>query len=262
MIPEIILIIVFVFGLLIGSFLNVCISRLPESLSIIRPRSRCPKCLTPISFYDNVPLVSFILLRGRCRHCAAPIPWRYPVVELVTALVTALLFFKWVMTPLWLSAALAAAYILIVVAFIDFETMMIADVFSFVLVGLGVVACWFNPYFTGPFLNRLFSCFMGAISGTFIIWLMAWLGTRIYKKEAVGEGDIFLMAGIGALTGWEGVVSALIMASFFGSVYGVSLMLAKKARRFDHIPFGPFLTLGAVINLYHLIRITDFFMWY
>jgi len=257
MLPVIILIIVFTFGLLIGSFLNVCISRLPEGLSIVRPRSRCPRCLSPISFYDNVPLLSFIALRGRCRHCPAPIPWRYPAVEFITALATALLFLKWQTAPLWLAAALAAVYLLIIVAFIDFETMMIADAFSYGLVGLGLAACFVNPYFQGPALSRFLDFFTGAVCGAFIIWLMAWLGRKIYKKEAVGEGDIFLMAGIGALTGWEGVFSALIMASFFGSLYGLTLVLTKKAKRFDHIPFGPFLALGAAINLYHLVRITD-----
>jgi len=182
-------------------------------------------------------------------------------VELLTGLATSLFFLKWWTAPLWLSAALAAVYILIIVAFIDFETMLIADVFSYGLIGLGLAACPVNPYFSGPVLDRFLECAAGGAVGAFIIWLMAWLGRKIYKKEAVGEGDIFLMAGIGALSGWQGVFSALIMASFFGSVYGVSLLLAKKAKRFDHIPFGPFLTLGAAINLYHLVRITDFFIW-
>lgn len=261
MFPFVILLTVFVFGLLIGSFLNVCISRLPEGLSIVSPRSRCPKCLTPIKFYDNVPLLSFIALRGKCRHCRAPIPWRYPAVELLTALATTLLFLQWRTEPLWLPAALAAVYLLLVVAFIDLETMMIADAFSYGLAGLGLAACFVNPYFQGSALNRLLSFFTGAVCGAFLVWLMAWLGRKIYRKEAVGEGDIFLMAGIGALTGWQGVFSALIMASFFGSIYGLTLVLTKKAERFDHIPFGPFLALGAAINLYHLVRITDFFIW-
>lgn len=250
----------FVAGLLIGSFLNVCISRLPESLSIVKPRSRCPKCLTPISFYDNIPLLSFIILRGRCRHCALPIPWRYPAVEFLTGAVTALLFLEWRAEPVWLAAALAAAYLLIAAAFIDLETMMIADIFSYGLVCLGLVSCFFNPNFSGPALNRFLDFLAGGISGAFIIWIMALVGAKIYKKEAVGEGDIFLMAGIGALTGWQGVLSALIMASFFGSVYGLTLLLAGKARRFDHIPFGPFLAIGAIINLYHLVKPADFFV--
>ena len=249
----------FVFGLMLGSFLNVCISRLPEGLSIVKPRSRCPKCLTAISFYDNIPLLSFLILRGRCRKCASPIPWRYPFVELLTGIITLLFFLKWSAQPLWLAASLAAAYILIVTAIIDFETMMISDIFPFSLAVIGLLACFVNPCFSGPALSRLLSFLAGAAAGAFIIWLMSWLGRKIYGKEAVGEGDILLMAGIGAMTGWEGVLSALVMASFFGSVYGVSLMLAKKAKRFDPIPFGPFLAIGAVINLYRLVKITDFF---
>ena len=252
----------FSFGLLIGSFLNVCISRLPEGLSIVTPRSRCPKCLTPISYYDNIPLLSFIFLRGRCRHCSLPIPWRYPAVELLTGIVTALLFLRWQAEPAWLAAVLSASYLLIVVAFIDLETMMIADIFSYGLVCIGFVSCFFNPCFSGPAISRFLASLSGAGAGALLVWLMALLGRKIYKKEAVGEGDIFLMAGIGALTGWQGVCTALIMASFFGSIYGVGLMLAKKAKRFDHIPFGPFLTLGAVINLYHLVRLTDLFLYW
>ena len=98
-------------------------------------------------------------------------------------------------------------------------------------------------------------------AGAAVIWLLAWLGKKIYKKEAVGEGDIFLMAGVGALTGVEGVFSSLIIASFFGSIYGVALIVFKKAGRFDRVPFGPFLSLGAVINLYRLFRISDYFLW-
>jgi leader peptidase (prepilin peptidase) / N-methyltransferase len=253
------LIFAFAFGLVLGSFLNVCISRLPEGLSIVKPRSRCPKCLVAIRFYDNIPLLSFLILRGRCRRCASPIPWRYPFVELLTGMVTLLLFLKWNAQPLWLAASLAAAYILIAAAVIDFETMMISDVFPCGLGGIGLLACSVNPCFSGTALSRLLSSLSGAASGAFIIWLMSRLGRKIYGKEAVGEGDILLMAGIGAVIGWEGVLSALIMASFFGSVYGVGLMLAKKAKRFDPIPFGPFLAMGAVINLYRLVRITDFF---
>ena len=260
MLTNALFIFAFIFGLLIGSFLNVCISRLPESLSIIKPRSRCPKCLTPISFYDNIPLLSFFILRGRCRHCSLPIPFRYPAVELLTGIVSALFFVKWRTDPSWLAAALAAAYLLITAAVIDLETMMIADIFSYGLVCLGLISSFFNPYFQGPALSRFLDFLSGGAFGAGIVGLMAWLGTKIYKKEAVGEGDIFLMAGIGTLTGWRGVFSTLIMASFFGSVYGVALMLAKKAKRFDHIPFGPFLALGALINLYRLVRPEDFFI--
>jgi leader peptidase (prepilin peptidase)/N-methyltransferase len=248
----------FVFGLLFGSFLNVCVSRLPAGLSIITPGSRCPGCLSPIKFYDNIPLLSFLLLKGRCRSCSAPISWRYPATELFTGLVTGLFFIEWHSEPLWLAAALAAAYVLIAAALIDFDTMMISDAVSYSLAALGLAACFVNPYFSGTPLNRILEFLTGAVSGAAIVWFMAAAGRKLYGRDAVGDGDIFLMAGIGSLIGWQGILSTLMMASLFGSVYGVSLMLVKKARRFDPIPFGPFLALGALVNLYRLVRITDF----
>lgn len=252
---------VFIFGLAIGSFLNVCVSRLPQGLSIIRPPSRCPKCLAPIGFYDNIPLISYAVLRGRCRSCGAPISLRYPLTELLTAVVTVLFFLQWRNNVPWLAVSLAAAYVFITISLIDLETFLIADAFSYALMLLGLASAFFNPYFSGPVTARLLSFALGALAGAALVWALAWFGKKIYKREAVGEGDIFLMAGIGALTGVEGVFSSLIIASFFGSVYGAGLLVFKKAGRFDRVPFGPFLSLGAVINLYHLLRITDFLIW-
>ncbi|HOW88931.1 MAG TPA: prepilin peptidase [Elusimicrobiales bacterium] len=251
---------VLLIGLALGSFLNVCISRLPQGLSIVRPRSRCPGCLAPISFYDNIPVLSFILLRGRCRHCSAGISWRYPAVELFTGAAALALFLKWGGQPLWAAAALAASCLLIAAAVMDLETMTISDVFSVGLAAVGLLSSPVNPYFSGAVWERLLSSVGGAVFGAFIVWVMSLLGRKIYGKEAVGEGDILLLAGIGALTGWEGAVSALIMASFFGSLYGLVLMAAKRVKRLDPVPFGPFLSLGALINLYSLVTVRDFFI--
>ena len=252
--------IAFALGLLLGSFLNVCIARLPKDESIVFPASRCPKCLAPIKFYDNIPVLSYLFLGGRCRSCREPISFKYPFVELLTAVVTALLVYKWGGSPIWLAVCLLSAYVLIVVSVIDFETMMISDAFSLSLFALGLAGSFFNPYFQGGWGERLAASAIGAAAGAGFIWALALLGKKIYKKEAVGEGDIFLMGGIGALCGWQGVFTAVIMASFFGSVYGVSLLLMKRADRMSHMPFGPFLALGAVINLYSLIRPEDFFL--
>ncbi len=249
----------FVFGLLIGSFLNVCIARLPKDESILWPASRCPKCLAPIKFYDNVPLLSFLLLRGRCRACGEPISWKYPAVELLTGLLTALFAARWLGSPGWLAAALLAAYVLIVVSVVDFETMLISDAFSLALFLLGLAGSLVNPFFSGGWAERLGASVGGAAAGAGFIWALALLGKKIYKKDAVGEGDIFLMGGIGALCGWQGVASCVVMASFFGSLYGVTLLLLKRADRMSHMPFGPFLALGAVINLYSLVRPESFF---
>jgi leader peptidase (prepilin peptidase)/N-methyltransferase len=248
----------FIFGLLFGSFLNVCIARLPREESIVWPASRCPKCLTPIKFYDNIPLVSFLALRGRCRACKEPISLKYPAVELFTGLATALFAAKWHANPGWAAAAILSAYVLIVISVVDFETMLISDAFSLALFLLGLAGSYFNPYFSGGWLERLGSALGGAAAGAGFIWGLAALGKAIYKKDAVGEGDIFLMGAIGALGGWQGVLSGVVMASFFGSVYGIALIVSKRADRMSHMPFGPFLAAGAMINLYSMVR-PDFF---
>ncbi|MCG2726586.1 MAG: prepilin peptidase [Elusimicrobia bacterium] len=260
---EIILIfIAVIIGLIIGSFLNVCIHRIPKGLSIIRPRrSLCPKCSNTLNFYDNIPVVSFIVLRGKCRNCKNPISARYPITELITAFITALMFFKWSSNPFWLIAVLLSSYIFIIIAIIDFETLMIADIFSYAIGFIGLSFSFFNPYFSGEPLQKLAQSAIGALVGAALIWLLAFIGKKIYKKEAVGEGDIFLMAAIGAMLGIEGIISSLIMASLFGSVYGITLMILKKAKRFDHIPFGPFLSLSAIINMYSLVKLNTFFFY-
>ncbi|MCX5793247.1 MAG: prepilin peptidase [Elusimicrobia bacterium] len=250
----------FIFGLLLGSFLNVCIARLPKDESIAFPASHCPRCRAPIKFYDNIPLLSFALLRGRCRACRVPISFKYPAVELVTGALTALFFARWSGSLPWLAVSLAAVYALIVVSVIDFETMMISDFFPLLLCLLGLAGSYVDPCFEGGWAARLGQSAGGAAAGAGAIWLLAFMGKVIYKKEAVGEGDIFLMGGIGALCGWQGVLSSVIMASFFGSAYGLSLLLLKRADRMSHMPFGPFLAMGAVINLYTLVKPEYFFI--
>lgn len=254
-----IVLLAFALGLLFGSFLNVCIARLPKDESIVFPPSRCPRCLAPIKPWDNIPVLSYMLLRGRCRSCQEPISAKYPFVELLTGVVTAAFVARWWGSPGWLAVSLLACYVLIVVSVIDFETMLISDAFSLALFVLGVGGSFFNPYFEGGWAVRLGHSALGAAAGAGFIWGLALLGKKIYKKDAVGEGDIFLMGGIGALCGWQGVFTAIVMASFFGSVYGVGMLLLKRAGRMSHMPFGPFLALGAAINLYRLIRPEDFF---
>lgn len=251
--------IAFPFGLLFGSFLNVCILRLPKDESVLWPASHCPKCQTPIKFYDNIPVLSFLLLGGRCRACRAPISLRYPVIELLTGLLTALFAAKWLGSPVWLAVSVAAVYVLIVISVVDFDTMMISDAFSLALFLLGAGGSLFNPYFSGGWGERLAAAGLGAAAGAGFIWALAVIGKKIYKKDAVGEGDIFLMGAIGSLCGWEGVITCVIMASFFGSIYGITLLLLKKADRMSNMPFGPFLAAGAVINLYALVKPEAFF---
>ncbi|MEA3306550.1 MAG: prepilin peptidase, partial [Elusimicrobiota bacterium] len=182
--------IVAVLGLMIGSFLNVCIYRVPKELSIIKPRSLCPKCSKALKFYDNIPVLSFIILGGKCRNCKYPISWRYPIIELITSIITALMFFKWNSNPFWLTATLISSYIFIVIAIIDFETMLIADIFSYAIGFIGLSFSFFNPYFSGAPIYKLAQSALGVLVGAAVIWLLAFIGKKIYKKEAVGEGDI------------------------------------------------------------------------
>jgi len=248
-----------VFGLVAGSFLNVCIWRLPREKSIVWPGSGCPACGTPIKFYDNIPLLSFILLGGRCRKCRAPISRRYPLVEALTAaLTTAFLLRPY--PVVWLAAGLLAVYAIIVLSFIDMEFFIIPDELSLGLLGLGIAVFWANPNFTGSVLSKLGQALGGGAAGFGLMWLLAVAGEKLFGKEAMGGGDLKLMAGVGSLVGWQGMLSTLLIGSFFGSVYGLSLLLLKKAGRADPIPFGPFLGMAAAINLYKLIPLSAFIL--
>lgn len=249
-----------VFGLIIGSFLNVCIFRMPKDLSLAGPRSFCPYCDKPVVFYDNIPVVSFLLLRGKCRNCRTPISWRYPAVEILTAVLTALMAARWHGSWAWSAVCLAACYALIVITFIDLETFLIPDELSLGLVVLGIGSSFVNPYFSGASLWKPVESLAGGAAGFALVWLLAVTGEKLFKKEAMGGGDLKLMAGLGTLLGWQGAVSTLIMGSVLGAVYGISLVIRRKAGRSDPIPFGPFLAAGAVINLFHFVPLSVF-LW-
>ncbi len=246
------------FGLVFGSFLNVCIYRLPREKSIVWPASFCPNCSTPIKPYDNIPIIGFLLLGGKCRACKAPISWRYPVIEGIAGALTVLYTLRHYEHLAWLPVVLAAVYALLVLAVIDIDFMIIPDELSLGLLGLGLAASWLNPAFSGSGWRHLLSSAVGAGVGFFLVWGMAVAGEWVFKKEAMGGGDVKLMAGIGALLGWQGAICTLLLGSLFGSVYGIALMISKRAGRSQPIPFGPFLALGAAINLYIPIPLTAF----
>lgn len=245
-------------GLCLGSFLNVVIYRLPKEQSLVTPRSRCPRCQKGIAFYDNIPVLSWLMLRGRCRNCRKPISARYPAVELVMGVLTAALWNRWSGAGVWAALAILAAAALLAVAMIDWDTFLIPDELSLGLVVTGLLAASFNPLFeTLPmgslWYGRLGWGVVGSLAGLFICWGTALAGELMFKKEAMGGGDIKLMAGIGAWTGALGAFDCLIVASFLGSIYGLALMARGKLRRYDPIPFGPFLSLAGVFNLFYLL---------
>ena len=226
-----------VLGLLFGSFLNVCIYRIPRDKSIVWPPSTCPKCAHRIAWYDNSPVLSYLVLGGKCRNCKNPISIQYPIIELLTGVLTFVFVWRYGLTP-WTFVVLAAVYALIVLSVIDLELMIIPDRFSLGLIVLGLAFAWLNPNFTGVWWQRELSSL---------------IGTWWFKKEAMGGGDVKLMGGIGALIGWQGVITTIVFASFFGLIYAVFLMIFKGKKGEDAIPFGPFLSLGALINLFYLI---------
>jgi len=257
----------FVLGACVGSFLNVCIYRLPEDESVVRPASRCPRCGTPIAWRDNLPVLSWLLLGARCRTCATPISARYPLVEAATGglAVLALLRFG----P---SAAAAVAFLftaaLLLITFVDFDHRFIPDEVSLpgIAVGLGAA---FLPGGVSP-LDAL----AGAVLGGGVLWAVAWTYEHATGIEGMGLGDVKLLAMIGAFLGWQAIPVVLVVASFTGSLVGLALIFTRRGRRRmrraarhlgpravlpfvrraarrTEIPFGPFLALGAVLALYH-----------
>lgn len=242
-IPVLTTILIFAFGACIGSFLNVCIYRIPAGLSIVHPGSRCPNCRTMIAFYDNLPILSFVLLRGKCRTCQAPIAIRYPVVELLTglcALACALAF------GLTVHALVVFVFIatLIVVALIDLDHRIIPDAISLPGILFFFLAALAVPTVTWQ------SSIIGILAGGGSLFGVAWVYQFMTGREGMGGGDIKLLAMIGAMTGWQGVVFTLFAASAVGTAIGILLMIRSGRGMKLAIPFGPFLALGAVIYLF------------
>lgn len=241
-------------GLVLGSFVNVLVYRIPKDQSVVFPGSRCPRCEKPIAFYDNIPVVSWLLLRGRCRRCKAAISPRYPLIELSMGLVSLAIWNRWSVFPAWGALAMLAAAILLAIAMIDWDTFLIPDELSLGLLALGLACSPVNPFFSSPsWYFSLLKSFGGGVVGLLICWGTAAVGEKIFKKEAMGGGDIKLLAAVGAWTGGLGAFDCLIVASFLGSVYGVALMMRGKLGRSEPMPFGPFLSAAAVFNFFYLL---------
>lgn len=233
-----------IFGGMIGSFLNVCICRLPKEQSIVWPGSHCPHCQKPIRFYDNIPLVSYFLLRGKCRYCKRPISIQYPVVEGITALSSLFLIMRFgpSLSFLFYFAFIAA---LIVITVIDLYHQIIPDVISLPGVGVGLLASLLVPEIT--FWNSLIGILLGGGSLFLVATLYQWL----FKREGMGGGDVKLLAMIGAFLGWKAVILTILLSSLIGSITGIFIMVLKGKDSKYAIPFGPFLSLGAVISLFY-----------
>ena len=253
-------IIVFLFGSIVGSFLNVCIHRMPKSESVVWPRSHCPKCQKRIPGYDNIPFISFIILKGRCRFCREKISWRYPLVELLTALLTLALFINFGLNYSFF-LYLVMTWGLIIATFVDIPHRIIPDEVSIggMIVGfimVSVLGFKLHPlaYNFSPMLSSL----AGILVGGGIIYFTGVIFDLIYFKllkrpaingetESMGGGDVKLLAMIGAFMGWKLALLTFFLAPFFGLVIGVFNIVTKK----DHtIPYGPFLSMAALLSLF------------
>ncbi|AEH45132.1 Prepilin peptidase [Thermodesulfatator indicus DSM 15286] len=247
---------VFIFGALVGSFLNVCAYRLPKEESVIRPGSRCPHCKSPIKWYDNIPILSFLWLRGRCRNCGGQISWRYPLVELITALLSVAVYLRFGLTPAYLGFFFLVAA-LWVASLIDLEHQIIPDEISLIGILVGLAFSLYNPLTTPT------DALLGALCGAGGLYLLAEFYYFFTKREGLGGGDLKLLAMIGAFLGVKSLIPVVFLASLVGAVIGIALALWQKAKdkRTFAIPFGPFLSLGAVVYLFFAPYLKPFFPW-
>jgi leader peptidase (prepilin peptidase)/N-methyltransferase len=244
---------VFMFGAAVGSFLNVVIYRLPAGLSLLRPPSRCPQCHTRLKPYDNVPVLGWLWLRGRCRYCRAPIPARYPLVEAFTGglfLATFWLFgFSWLTGGYWLLLSW-----LVALAFIDLDTLTLPNGLtqSGLLLGLGVQFCL--PLLqTAPWtgaIQGLMGGLVGAVLGIWLFDLITLFASAALGQTAMGGGDAKLAAMLGAWLGWQGVLLSGFLACLVGAIVGGGAMALQLISRRQPMPFGPFLAIGAVITVF------------
>ena len=234
---------VFCIGAAVGSFLNVCIYRLPQGLSIAAPRSFCPACQTPIRAYDNIPIISFLILGGKCRKCRAPISWRYPLVEALTGALALALFLKMGLTLSFASHFCFVAA-LVVITFIDLDHRLIPDVISLTGIVIGFLLALLG--ITIGIWNSLIGIAVGGGS----LYLVAIAYEAVTKREGMGGGDVKLLAMIGAWLGWQAVLFTLFFSSLLGSLIGGSVMMLKKEDGKYAIPFGPFLALAALAYVF------------
>ena len=233
-----------VFGSVIGSFLNVCIYRIPQNIAISRPRSYCPKCSNPICALDNIPIISFVMLKGRCRNCDKKIRLQDPAVELLTALLTMAVVWKFDFTILTIFY-LSLIYILITISFIDLEHMIIPDGLVLAAALLGLMALIFNILPIG-WMESVYGALLygGVLAG------VGYMGKRVYKMDALGGGDVKLAGVLGLYLGWEMSMISLLLAFLVAALFVVVGLSVGRLSRKQLIPFGPFLALGAIMTIF------------
>jgi leader peptidase (prepilin peptidase)/N-methyltransferase len=256
MLPAIIIVFSFILGAVVGSFLNVVILRLPtESESIVFPASRCPKCFQPLKWYDNIPLISFVVLKRQCRHCGAPISWQYPLVELAMACLSMALFLKFGLTP-----ALPIYYLftaaLLAIIFIDLYHKIIPDSISLPGIVLGFACSFINPVITWQESG------IGLLVGGGVLYAVAAGYYLFTRREGMGGGDIKLLAMIGAFLGWQSLPFVIFGSSILGALVGIGAMAKQKKGGKTMIPYGPFLSFAALVYMFYRELINHYLVFY
>lgn len=264
-----------VFGLLVGSFLNVVIYRLPlmmqkewerncqelqgqevdsgATYNLVVPRSACPQCSHKITAIENIPVLSFLLLGGKCSSCKAPIPVRYPLIEILTGVLAGIISWRFGYSGMAV-AAWIFAFALIALTFIDFDTQLLPDSITLPLLWLGLL---FN--LDGGFTD-LHSAVVGAAAGYLILWSIYWLFKLLTGKEGMGYGDFKLLAAIGAWFGWQLLPAVILLSSLVGSIIGIGLIVLARRGRNVPMPFGPYLALGGICALFWGSQISKFYL--
>ncbi len=246
--------VVFMFGACLGSFLNVCIYRIPAELSVVKPRSRCPKCMTDIKWYDNIPIFGWLMLGAKCRECKAPISARYPSIELLTAILFA---WVWLKHPLLVESGLDFSFVaywvlmfgLVLGSFVDIDEMWIPDRCTIGGMIVGPIISFLIPSLHGVegHFAGLIQSLIGMAFGFGLLWSVGFFGKLILKKDAMGFGDVKLMGALGAFLGLESIVFIVFVSSLLGSIIGVTFIATGKKELQSKIPFGPYIALAAII---------------
>jgi leader peptidase (prepilin peptidase)/N-methyltransferase len=268
--PSVLVTFASLIGIIIGSFLNVVIHRLPKMMeqawkneleelqgkasshptyNLLTPQSSCPACNNTIRFYENIPIISYLALKGKCSYCAHPISLRYPAIELLSGLLTGYIAWQFGWSIYTIAASIFALSMLTLTC-IDLETQLLPDNITLPLIWLGLI---FNIHHE---FTAIESAVMGAILGYLVLWGVYWIFKLITHKEGMGYGDFKMLAAIGAWLGIEALPLVIVIASFTASIVGITLILLKKQNRASTIPFGPYLALSAMILLFNTSTLT------
>ncbi|MEO8041832.1 MAG: prepilin peptidase [Acidobacteriota bacterium] len=259
---------VFIFGAIVGSFLNVVIHRVPNEESIVFPNSACPKCKAPIKAYDNIPILSWLILRGKCRGCGMAISARYPAVELLTAFLYLLVYWQVGLSPM-LPVSLAFVSAMVALIFIDAEHMILPNVITYPLLVIALLVRLIFPlvfaenyfsdtafapvnYLVGqpPWLVSIFGALVGALVGGGSLWFVGAVWKKLRGVDAMGLGDVKMMLGVGALLGWRLAFLSIFLGAFAGALLGIVVIAKQKDKDLQtQIPFGIFLGTGSILSL-------------